>query len=170
MDVWSLAEFGGYALIVLGLIGSVVPILPGPFVIWLGAVLWAWGDGFTRLGWPTLVLLLLLAMAAWASDILLNLVVSRRGGASWKAIAAAIVGGVAGGFLLSGVFPILGTLVGAILGSLGAMYGVEYMNTGDRQRALASMRTYLGSMVLASLLEIFVALMMVGIFAWQALL
>ncbi len=160
----------GYVLIVVGLIGAVVPILPGPMIIWLGALVWAWGDGFDRIGWPTLLILLVLALGAWASDFLLNMLVSRRAGASWQAIAAAIVGGLAGGLLLSGVVPVLGSLVGAVLGALAGTYVVEYAHTRDSGAALTAMRAYVGSMLLASLLEVIIAVVMVSLFAWQAFL
>ena len=38
-----------YGLIVFGLVGAVVPVLPGPMLIWLGAFIFAWADGFARL-------------------------------------------------------------------------------------------------------------------------
>lgn len=52
------------ALMFLGLLGSVVPIVPGPFLIWLAAVAWAWKDGFQAVGWPTLFFLGLLTVVA----------------------------------------------------------------------------------------------------------
>ncbi len=59
----------GLLLLLVGLAGSVIPVLPGPLFIWLGALLWAWGDGFERVGWPTLVVLGLLALLSWATDL-----------------------------------------------------------------------------------------------------
>ena len=49
-------------LVFVGLAGSVIPVLPGPFLIWLGAFIWAWADGFLRLGWGTLTVLGVLAV------------------------------------------------------------------------------------------------------------
>jgi uncharacterized protein YqgC (DUF456 family) len=170
MDVagMQVAQLMGYLLMLLGLIGAVVPLLPGPFLIWLGAVVWAWGEGFDRIGWPTLLLLLLLAVLAWVSDFLLNAVFSRRAGASWRSIAAAIVGGILGGVLFSGVIPVLGTLFGALIGALGAMYALEYMEKRDSRAALRAMGAYAGSMAVAAVVEIALALAMIALFAWQA--
>lgn len=170
MELANGLAIGGYLLIILGMIGAVVPILPGPFIIWLGALLWAWGDGFTRIGWPTLIVLLVLAALAWAGDFLINMLISRRAGASWKAIGGAILGGIAGGFLLSGVVPLLGSLVGAVIGALVGTFVVEYLNTRDSKAALTAMRAYTGSMLLASVLEVIIAVVMVSLFAWQAFL
>jgi uncharacterized protein len=161
---------GGYILIFLGLVGTVVPILPGPLLIWLGALVWAWGDGFARVGWPTLLLLLILALAAWISDYALNMIFSRRAGASWKAIIGAMLGGIAGGILLSGLVPVLGTLIGAALGAMAGAFAVEYLNTRNFSAAWRALKAYLGSMIASSILEVLVAFLMVGVFYWQAFL
>ncbi|MEZ4557898.1 MAG: DUF456 family protein [Caldilineaceae bacterium] len=76
----NLLGVAGSALVVLGFIGTVLPIVPGPIIIWLGAFVWAWGDGFQRIGWPTLAVLGLLAVLAWGMDFFLTAVVSRRAG------------------------------------------------------------------------------------------
>ncbi len=158
----------GYLLILIGLIGAVVPVLPGPFLIWLGALIWAWGDGFVRVGWPTLIVLLLLALAAWISDLFLNVVIGRRSGASWKAILAAIGGGLLGGILFSGVVPVLGTLLGALIGAIAGVFAAEWWDKRDRRAALTSVRAYISSMIIAAIVEIVIAVGMVSIFAWQA--
>lgn len=153
---------------ILGLIGAVVPLLPGPMIIWAGALVWAWADGFERLGWPMLLLLLLLALVAWASDFLINILISRRSGASWKAIFGSIVGGLVGGIALSGLFPVAGSLLGALLGAVLGAFAVEYWNTRNPQTAFVAVRAYIGSVLLASLVEIAISVTMVGLFAWQA--
>jgi uncharacterized protein YqgC (DUF456 family) len=156
-----------YVLVVIGLAGAVIPVLPGPFLIWLGALVWAYADGFTRIGWGTLTVLGLLALIAWGSDIFLTTVMSRRAGASWRAILGAIVGGLIGAVLLSAL-PILGTVLGAILGAIAGMWAVEYWLKGNAQAATTAVQAYLASVVFAAVLEMFVALTMVAIFAWQA--
>lgn len=164
----SATSIAGYLLIILGLVGAVVPLLPGPFLIWLGALVWAWGDGFARVGWPTLIILLLLALLAWAADFLLTMLIGRKAGASWRAIGGAIVGGIVGGLMLSGLVPIIGSLVGAILGALAGTFLVEYSATHSSEAALRAMKAYIGSMALAAGVEILITVAMVSIFAWQA--
>jgi uncharacterized protein YqgC (DUF456 family) len=157
------------ALVAVGLVGAVVPVLPGPFLIWLGAFIWAWADGFARIGWVTLTLLGLLALLAWGSDLFLSTVMSRRAGASWKAIFAAIAGGIGGALLLSWV-PVLGTVLGAILGAIAGMWLIEYWDKGNAPAATMAVQAYISSLILAAVLEMTIALMMVAIFAWQAFL
>jgi uncharacterized protein YqgC (DUF456 family) len=158
-----------YILIAIGLAGSVIPVLPGPMLIWFGAFVWAWGDDFARIGWGTLVVLGVLALVAWGSDIFLSTVMSRRAGASWKAIIGAIAGGLIGATFLSAL-PLLGTVLGAILGAIAGMWLVEYWDKGNTRAATTAVQTYIASMIFAAILELVIALVMVGIFATQAFL
>ena len=160
---------GGYLLLALGLVGSVIPVIPGPLIIWLGAFLWAMGDNFETLGWPMLFLLGLMALTAWGADLMFSTVLSRRAGASWKSIVGAVVGGIVGGILLGGSPPILGSLFGAILGAMVGMYLVELYDKRNRRAAAVAVRAYLASMILGSVTEFGIALGMVGIFVWRVL-
>ena len=159
----------GYALIFLGLVGAVVPVLPGPPLIWLGALAWAWGDHFTRIQWPTLVGLGILALVAWGADIFLTTVLSRRAGASWRSLGGAILGGIAGGAFLSQI-PILGTLAGALIGSVIGMWLVEYLIKQNGRTATAAVYAFMAGSLLNMVLEIIVSLVMTLIFVWQAFL
>lgn len=166
----ELMTAGGYLLLALGLVGSVLPVIPGPLIIWLGAFLWAMGDGFQTIGWPWLVLLGILAIAAWGADLLLTTVVSRRAGASWKSIGGAIVGGIVGGIILGGTPPVFGSIMGAMMGAMVGMWLVEYIDKRNRRSAAVAVRAYIGSMILAAILELTISLTMVGLFVWRALL
>jgi uncharacterized protein YqgC (DUF456 family) len=138
-------------------------------LIWAGAFVWAWANDFARIGWVELSVLGMLALAAWGSDIFLTTVMSRRAGASWKAIIGAIVGGLVGAGILSAL-PILGTIIGAILGAVLGMWLVEYWDKGSKSAATTAVQAYVSSMIFAAVLEMMIALLMVGIFAWQAFL
>jgi uncharacterized protein YqgC (DUF456 family) len=163
----NLYHLAGYALILLGLVGVILPLLPGPLLIWLGALVWAWGDGFERINWVVLAVLGVLAALAWASDILLTTAMSRRTGVSWKAIGGALAGGILGGILLVEI-PIIGTLFGALVGAMLGMLAVEWFDKRNLRQALRATWSYLVSSLLASALEIVIAVVMVGIFVWQA--
>ncbi len=159
-----------YLLMFVGLIGSVLPLVPGPLLIWLGALLWAANDGFQSVGWPTLLFLGILTVIAWSSDLVLTSVFSRRMGASWKAVLGAIVGGLAGGLLLGGWIPIVGTLLATILGAIAGMVAVEALDKRDLRVALRTTRGYMAGVLASSLLEAMLAIAMILIFAWQAFL
>ena len=159
----------GYVFIFLGLVGAVVPVLPGPVFIWIGAFVWAWGDGFVRIGWPTLLLLGVLTVIAWGTDLVLTTLSSRRSGTGWRSIGVAILGGIAGAAVLS-IVPVIGTLLGAILGAVTALWTMEYQEKGDREAATRAVRAYIGGYLLAMLVELGIALLMVAIFASQVFL
>jgi hypothetical protein len=163
-----LASGLGVVLLFLGLAGSILPILPGPFLIWLGALIWAWGNDFQKVGWPLLIVLGLMTVVAWASDLFLNAVISRRAGASWKSIGGAIVGGFAGSLLLSGWIPVLGTLLGAAAGAMIGMWLIEYWDKREWGAAFRAVRAYVASMALSAALELALSLAMLGMFVWQA--
>lgn len=156
----------GYLLVMIGLIGSVLPLVPGPILIWLGALVWAWGDGFERVSWIVLAILGVLAALAWASDLFLTTAMSRRTGVSWKAIGGAIIGGFVGGLLLVEI-PVVGALFGALIGAMFGMLVVEWFDKRNLRLALRATWGYLVSSLVASTLEIVIAVLMVGIFVWQ---
>ena len=101
-------------IMALGLVGSVFPLLPGPPIIWLGALFYAWTTNFQQIGWITLVVLALLALAAATSDVWVGAAGQRRAGASLWSTLGSTVGGVIGLFTLA----IPGMLIGSILGAL----------------------------------------------------
>lgn len=156
-------------LMVLGLACSMIPSLPGPLILWIGMVTWAWADSFLRVGWMTLGLLLIVALFAMTVDFLITVYMSRRVGASWKAIGGGIVGGLLGGLIFSGFPPVLGSLIGAILGVIAGMWLVEYWDKHDRSAATRAVRSYLSSVVLSAAVEVGIAFGMVGVFVWRVL-
>lgn len=162
-----LLEILGLILMGIGLIGVVLPLLPGLPIIWVGILLWAWGDNFQQIGWPTLLVLGALTIAGWGVNLLVTPAISRRAGVSWRAIGGAIVGGFLGGIFLSAL-PIIGTLFGALIGAIAGMWFVEYRIRGSEQAATAAVRAYVSGVAVTTLLNIFLAILMLAIFLWQA--
>ncbi len=156
-----------YLLMVLGLAGTVLPLLPGAPLIWLGVFIWAYTDGYQRIGWPVLAVLGLLALVALGSNMAMTTLASRKSGANWKSIAGALVGGLAGG-LVASVVPVLGTLSGALLGAILGMFALEYWQKHDWRLAFQSVKGYILGHLASSLVEILICLLMLAIFAWQA--
>lgn len=143
------------ALIVIGLLGTVLPALPGTALVLAGILLGAWIDDFTRVGPFSLALVTLLAVLAWVLDYVAALMGARRAGASRQALIGAAVGTVAG--LLMGLVGVLFMpLVGAAVG--------EYWAHRDERRAVrVGVATWLG--LLAGLLaKVVLAFVMVGLF------
>lgn len=113
MLVWLLATI----LVVVGLIGIVLPALPGTILIFLGLLLAAWADGFSRVGVGTLVVIGVIAAASYTVDFVAAALGARHLGASPRAMAGAALGTLLGLlFGLPGL--IIGPFVGAVLGEL----------------------------------------------------
>jgi len=103
------------ALVVVGVIGTVLPALPGAPLVFLGLLLAAWADHFQKVGWFTLLVLALLTILTFVVDFMAASFGAKRVGASWLALAGAAVGMIVGLFFnIPGL--ILGPFVGAVLG------------------------------------------------------
>ncbi len=142
-------------LILAGLAGTVLPLLPGTLLVWAGLLLGAWIDDFTRVSVGTVLLITLLAALAWALDFVAGLMGAKRAGASRLALLGAAVGTVAGIFMgLVGV--LFMPLVGAAIG--------EYWAQRDQQRAAkVAIATWFG-LLLGMVAKLVLSFVMVGIF------
>jgi uncharacterized protein YqgC (DUF456 family) len=143
------------ALILIGLAGTVLPLLPGTLLVWSGVLLGAWIDDFTRVGVGTMVIISALAAVAWALDFVAGLMGAQRAGASKLALAGAAIGTVVG--ILMGLVGVLFMpLVGAAVG--------EYWAQKDQQRAAkVAFSTWLGLMA-GIVAKVVLSFVMVGIF------
>jgi uncharacterized protein YqgC (DUF456 family) len=112
---WILAV----VLVLAGLLGIVVPGMPGTVLILAGLWIAAWTDGFMRVGVLTLVILAVLTAASYMVDIVAVALGTKHLGASRRAMAGAAIGMAIGLFFgLPGV--ILGPFAGAVIGELTA--------------------------------------------------
>src|SRR3989442_10112177 len=111
--VWVLATI----LVVVGLIGIVLPALPGTILIFAGLLLAASADGFSRVGAGTLIVIGIITAASYTVDFVAAAVGAKRLGASPPAMA-----GAAPGTLLRLFFRLPGLIIrpflGAVLGEL----------------------------------------------------
>jgi len=149
--LWALST----VLIVVGLAGTVLPVLPGTAFVLGGIVLGAWIDDFTRVGYLVLGFIAALAVLAWVLEYVAGLLGARKAGASRLALVGAAVGTVVGLFMgLVGV--LFMPLVGAAIG--------EYLARRDEKNAVkVGVATWLG--ILAGMLaKVVLAFMMVGLF------
>ena len=106
-------------MIVAGLVGSILPALPGVPLVFCGMLLAAWAGGFAHVGAFTLIALGVLTAIAIAVDFIAGVLGAKRVGASRQAVVGAALGTVVGIFFgLVGL--LLGPFVGALLGELSA--------------------------------------------------
>ena len=150
--LWILAA----ALIVAGIAGMMLPMLPGAPLLFGGLLVGAWAEDFHYVGTGTLVVLALLAVLTYVVDFFSTVLGAKRFGASGRAMAGAAIGAVVGIFL-----GLIGVLIGPFI---GAMLG-ELSNRRDLQAAsMAGIGTTIG-LLLGTAVKLALAFTMVGLFA-----
>ena len=151
-------------LIVVGLLGVILPMLPGLPLVFGGMLLAAWADHFTHIGGWTLGALGVMTLLSFAIDFFSSTVGAKRVGASRKAMFGAFVGTLAGLF-----FPPIGLFVGPFIGALlGELWHLRRLDReGLGQATKVGLATWLG-MALGIALKIALAIAMLGLFvlAW----
>ncbi len=149
------------ALVLAGLFGTVLPALPGVPLVFVGLLLAAAIDGFSKVGVPTLVLLGLLTAAAVGVDLVASSLGAKKAGASKGAVAGSAIGAVVGLF-----FGLPGLLVGPFA---GALLGELLVKKDWKQAGKAGLATWVG-LALGTAAKVALAFAMVGLFVLAYLL
>jgi hypothetical protein len=116
----TIATVFAFLLMLAGLLGTLAPVVPDTPLILVGALVLALADGFTLADLKLLAVLALIAVIAEALSYLAVALGAKGGGASWKGIAGAILGVVAGLVILGPWGLLIGPAVGVILGEMWA--------------------------------------------------
>ena len=149
--LWILAV----VMVVVGLIGVVMPALPGHVLILAGLILGAWANGFARVGVWTLVVLGVIALASYGVDFVAVALGAKHLGASPRAMTGAALGTLAGLFFgLPGV--IIGPFLGAVVGELTVHRDVA-------KAGKAGVAAWIG-FAIGTAVKVALAFLMIGIF------
>jgi uncharacterized protein len=155
--LWLLAII----LVVAGVIGVVVPAMPGTLLVFLGLLTAAWADGFQKVGVVTVVILGLLTLLSYSIDFLATYLGVKKVGASGWSIFGGLLGMLIGLF-----FGVPGILLGPFVGALVAEW---FVKRDLRQAGKAGLGSWLG-LLLGTLLKLAVVFMMIGVFVLAFLL
>jgi len=151
----------GFALVIIGLVGIVLPALPGHILILVGLIVAAWAEHFMRVGMWTLVVIGVIAAASYLVDFGAAALGAKHLGASSRAMVGAGLGTVAGLFLgLPGI--ILGPFVGAVIGELT-------VDRDLRRAGRAGVAAWIG-FAIGTAVKVALAFVMIGIFLGALLL
>jgi uncharacterized protein YqgC (DUF456 family) len=144
-------------LFAAGLAGSILPIIPGPPLIFAGTFLYAFATDWTPIGPGRLVVFAVLAVLAYLLGHLAGALGAKRFGGSGWAVAGALVGALVGVFW--GPFGlILGPVVGAITG--------EFLHGGDVERSWRSGLGALAGLAMGIIANLGLAVVMIALFLW----
>ena len=146
-------------VMLVGLLGTFLPVVPGSILIFLAALVYAWLEKFQTVGWPTLVVLGVLTFVGTTADIWASSVGAKAGGASAWSVVAGLVGG--------GVGLLLFSLPGSVLGAILAVLVLETYRAGDWRKALKAGGGWAVGWILSVGIRLGIGLLMVALFVWQ---
>ncbi|NID04273.1 DUF456 domain-containing protein [Luteibacter jiangsuensis] len=141
------------ALVVGGVAGAVLPVLPGIPMIFGGIWLAAAVDQYRHLGWAWLVAIGIVGAVGVALDFVSASLGAKRIGASPRALWGAGMGTMVGMF-----FGIPGLIVGPFA---GAMAGELWSGTSVLRSAHVGVSTWVG-MLLGTLAKVVISFLMIG--------
>ena len=144
-------------LVVAGIAGTILPMLPGVPLVFAGLLLAAWHDSFAQVSMITMVVIGVIALLAWVVDFAASIITAKKVGASKQALWGAGIGAVVG---------IFGGIPGVIIGpAIGAIIGELIANKNSSRATTVGVAAGLG-FVLALAVKIVLALIMLAIFAY----
>lgn len=166
MDLVLQSLFFGVAVvfILVGLVGVVVPLLPGSLLIWITVAVYTAAErwnGFAAIDGVTFVVITLIALVTGLSDLWLPLLGAKVTGSSLRSMIYGVVGGIIGTFII----PLLGSIIGYVAGILIS----EYRRYGDWDKALRAGWGGLAGWGIATALQLGGGLLILIIFVWQVL-
>jgi hypothetical protein len=149
------------AVMLVGLVGSVVPGLPGSPLVVLAAILHRLYFGEKSVSNLVLIVLVLLMLASLGLDFLATVVGARKLGATWRGAVGAVVGGMIGLFFgLPGI--ILGPFLGAVL--------LELLGRKEFKKALQAGTGAVLGLLLGAVGKFALCVMMILLFAVNVVL
>lgn len=151
MSVWQLVAVG--AVMLLGLVGVLVPGVPGQAMVWAAVLWWALTDT-TPIAWGVLIGATGLILLNQALKALLPSRRPHESGAPRKTLMIGGVAAIAGFFVLP--------VIGGVLGYVGAIYGAERLRLGSRGAGWTSVKSVMRATGYSVLLELYVCLLVVG--------
>lgn len=147
--------FLAFGVMLVGLVGTFVPILPSFELIWLATLGYGFFGGWGQWGgWlfalETVVLVIGEAVSWWLGNL-----TARRTGASWAAIGLSLVLGLIGMFIVP--------IVGALIGAMSGVFLVEWYRRRDWKEALKATTGVLWGAGLSFGAQVVIGLVMIAI-------
>lgn len=132
-------------LMAVGVVGIVIPVVPGLFLVWGAVLLWTFTTGTTS-AWVVFAICTIWYAAGLVAQYLIPGRRMRDAGVQTRTLVLAVVCAVVGFF----VVPVLG----AILGFVGGIYLVEYLRSRESVAAWSATKTALRAVALSMGIEL----------------
>jgi uncharacterized protein YqgC (DUF456 family) len=146
----------------IGLFGMIIPVFPGPLVLWVLTLVYGLIFGFEMPGLLLFVIISILAIVGMLSDNVLMIGKARQGGARWGSILLASFVGFVGSILL--------TPIGGIALTLLVLYLMEYAQRKDKDEAWEATKSMMLGWGWAFVVRFGLGVIMIvlwGIWAWM---
>ncbi len=153
----------GFILMLIGILGSFLPVLPGPPVSWLGLLLLILTKAVPN-DWWFLGITAVVALVVFALDYIIPAMGTKKFGGSKAGMIGTTIG-----LLVAVLFPVLGIFGIIIWPFIGAIVG-ELINKADQKTALkAAFGSFIGFLT-GTFLKFVVTIIFLGLFisrAWE---
>lgn len=154
MDIFLLIV--GFLLAITGIVGSILPVLPGPILGWFGLVL-LYLTKIVPINYTLLGITLVVSIIVLALDYIIPSVGTKKFGGTKFGVIGTTIGLILGMFF----FPPIGLIIGPFV---GAFIGEMIYDSKDPKKALkASYGSFIGFLT-GTLLKVVVAVIFTGLY------
>ena len=151
------------AVMLVGLAGVILPLIPGVPIIFGAALLYALLTDFSTISGQTLMVFAILTIVSLALDWAASVMGVKKMGGSYAGMVGAFIGMIIG-LLLPGL-GIIGFIIGAFVGA----YAMELLiNRNSRVALRAGLGSFLGFLA-GGLMKFVMGVIIIGVFIWQVL-
>lgn len=155
MDIFLIIV--GFLFTIIGIIGSFIPVLPGPTMSWIGLLLLHLTKAVEN-NWWFLGITLAVAILVFALDYIIPVVGTKKFGGSKSGMIGTTIG-----LLVAIFFPILGIFGIVIWPFVGAYIGEMMHNKDSKNATKAAFGSFLGFLT-GTFLKFVVAVIFFGLF------
>jgi uncharacterized protein len=155
------AELVVLLVMLVGVVGVLVPFLPGLVLVWAAGIAWVWFDGHG----PAHLFVGLVLTGLLAVGIVAKYVLPARSASGAGAPKSTLLVGAAGAVVGFFVIPVVGLVVGGV----AAVYLAELARLQDLGLAWRSTWAVLRGIGIGMLVELTAALLMVGVWTLAVL-
>lgn len=147
-------------LVLVGLAGAILPVLPGAPLVFAGMLLAAWVGDFQTIGVLTVVILGVLAALAFLLDYVATVLGAKRVGASKMAMLGTVIGTLVG--IILSPFSLLVSLL--LCPFIGAVAGELISGSNFDRSTHVGFATWMG-LLFGTLAKLALSFTMLGVFA-----